>query len=262
MKTILNTIVDQKQAEVKQLKSNYSIRDFESFELFDANTLSFTDAFKQSDFGIIAELKRKSPSAGTIQSNLNIKDQSKIYEKAGAIGISCLTDQTFFGGSNEDLTFLKKNTQLPILRKEFIIDEIQIFEAKAIGADAILLISEILEPEVALHFTIIAHSLGLEVIMEAHDRINLSKINEHADIIGINNRNLHMQTTSLDASRELFDFIPNEKICISESGIKTRDELIELDRIGYHGALIGESILKQDDPQSFIRSIRPNLVLS
>lgn len=253
--TILDTIIEQKRKEVEILKSEFKIKDFEKSPLFSADVLSMKDAIKSNDFGIIAEIKRKSPSAGVLRESINPKILAQEYEQSGAVGISVLTDLEFFGGSIIDLIDVKKNVSIPVLRKEFIIDEIQIFQAKAIGADAILLIAEALTEEQALHFTILAQSLGLEVIMEFHEKSEMYKINDEVDIVGVNNRNLKLQKTELKTSIELFDFLPKDKILISESGIQTKEELIQIANCGYHGALIGESILKNTSPSSFIQEL-------
>lgn len=253
--TILDTIIEQKRKEVEILKSEFKIKDFEKSPLFSIDVLSMKKAIQSNDFGIIAEIKRKSPSAGVLRESINPKILAKEYEQSGAVGISVLTDLEFFGGSIVDLIEVKKNVSIPVLRKEFIIDEIQIFQAKAIGADAILLISEALTEEQALHFTILAQSLGLEVIMEFHEKSEMYKINDEVDIVGVNNRNLKLQKTELKMSIELFDFLPKDKILISESGIQTKEELIQIANCGYHGALIGESILKNTSPSNFIQEL-------
>lgn len=249
---ILEQIITQKRIEVAALKEKYCYSDFENSPLFNRTCISLKNAIKSSDFAIIAEIKRKSPSAGPIKMDLDIPTMAKYYSDLGANAISCLTDYTFFGGSIEDLNLLRESTSLPILRKEFILDEIQLFEAKANGADAILLISEILSKEEAIHLTIIAQSLGMEVLMEFHERSQLSKINDLVDVIGVNNRNLKLQKTSVQNSVELIDFLPQSIVKISESGISSRDEISLLKSIGYHGALIGESILKDTSMNSFL----------
>ncbi len=263
MKTILDTIVDMKLQEVAAAKTKIRYSDFEQFEHFGRACNSLKTELVKPNFGIIAELKRKSPSAGIINATLDIQKQGEYYEKSNVAGISCLTDSTFFGGSLEDLLLLRKSVTTPILRKEFILDEFQIFESKAYGADVILLISEILSAEEILHFTIIAQSLGMEVIVECNSKISLEKINDSVDIIGINNRDLHIQKTDIQTSRDLFKFIPNNTVCISESGIKSKDELYELDKIGFNGALIGESILKSTDTNflSQLTSIKSSVCL-
>lgn len=256
MKTILDTIVANKQKEVALLKQTKSYRDFENAPLFARKSISLTSRILSQEFGIIAEIKRKSPSAGNIKPNLDITDQGLLYQNNGVAGISCLTDFLFFGGTISDLETLREAVNVPILRKEFIIDEIQLFEAKAVGADAILLISEILDSQQALHLTIMAQQLGLEVIMECHDKHHLDLINDQVDIIGINNRNLHLQKTDLATSFELFPYLPKDKVLISESGIKTQSEILELEKTGYHGALIGESILTKTDSNKFFHSLQ------
>lgn len=255
MKTILDTIIDFKKEEIKKLKSTFSVSDFEQTPFFKNECISLSRSIQFSSFGVIAEIKRKSPSAGNINLDIDISAQAAAYQNVGVAGISCLTDFQFFGGSNYDLIEIKKEVDIPVLRKEFIIDEFQIFEAKAIGADAILLIAEVLSSEEILHFTIMAQQLGMEVIMEAHDLTNLSKMNDEINMIGINNRNLHLQQTDIQTSLQLFDFLPKDKVLISESGIKTRDEINLLQKTGYHGALIGESILKESNPMQFIKQL-------
>jgi indole-3-glycerol phosphate synthase len=261
MKTILDTIIEQKRKEVQLLREKFTYRDFENSPYFDRETYSLRQKIEEQEFGIIAEIKRKSPSAGKINMNINVTDLGTKYAQANVAGISCLTDSTFFGGSTNDLVELRGAVSIPILRKEFIVDEFQLFESKAIGADAILLIAEVLSKEEALHLTIMAQQLGLEVLMECHDRKNLAKINDQVDLIGVNNRNLHLQKTDLSASINLFDFLPNDILCISESGIRDRSDLLHLSKVGYKGALIGESILKMERPSEFIQSINPSKIL-
>ena len=256
MKTILDTIVANKHIEVAALKQKKSYKDFEKSPLFSRDTVSLKTSITAQEFGVIAEIKRKSPSAGIINADINITEQGLAYQKNNAAGISCLTDQLFFGGTIADVQALREAVKIPILRKEFIIDEIQLFESKAAGADAILLISEILDSQKALHLTIMAQQLGLEVIMECHDKHHLDLINDQVDIIGINNRNLHLQKTDINTSFELYPFLPKDKVLISESGIKSHSEIIELMKTGFHGALIGESILNKTNPNSFFESIQ------
>lgn len=250
--TILNQIAENKRNEISKLKSRYKLSDFESMVFFHQETRSFSAALEVHDFGIIAEFKRKSPSAGDISRFANPLDIVSNYQNAGATAISCLTDKTYFDGSLHDLETIREFTQLPVLRKDFILDEIQLFEAKAHGADAVLLISELLDSEHAKQLTIIAQSLGMEVVMEAHDRDHLNKINDLVDIIGINNRDLHAQKTNIQTSIELFDYLPKNRLCISESGVRTKGDLEQIRDIGYRGALVGESLMKIDDPKQLI----------
>lgn len=253
MKTILDTIVEQKQVEIKLLKQKFTLADFEQFPNFNRTCLSLSKSIQSKGFGILAEFKRKSPSAGELLPHGDCTKIGKQYEKAGAAGISCLTDNLFFGGTLVDLEQLRSTTTLPLLRKEFIIDELQIFEAKAFGADAILLIAELLSKEELLQFTIIAQSLGLEVLTELHHREELAKLNALSDMIGVNNRDLRLQKTDLSTSFELYPYLPKEKVLLSESGIRTQAEMEQLRITGYHGALIGESILRQENPAAYIQ---------
>ncbi|MCJ8288135.1 MAG: indole-3-glycerol-phosphate synthase [Crocinitomicaceae bacterium] len=253
---ILDQIIVTKKKEVELLKQKFSYKDFEEAELFSSKTLSLKEKLRSDHFGIIAEIKRKSPSAGLINKDLDVLQQGKVYEAGGAAAISCLTDYFYFGGSNEDLSLLKSAISIPILRKEFIIDEIQLFESKAIGADVILLIAEILTKEQALHLTIMAQSLGMEVIMECHSYNELKKVNDLVDVIGVNNRDLQAQKTTIQTSFDLYNFIPEGKLCISESGIRSKADLIKLSEKGYHGALIGEHILSNSNPADALASLK------
>lgn len=254
MQTILDKIIEHKRLEIERTKRKIRYSDFENYTFFNHSCYSLKNRLETSHFGIIAELKRKSPSAGDIMPNLDIKKQAKVYVNSGVSGISCLTDHRFFGGSLQDLLDLRTQVTIPILRKEFIIDEFQIFESKAHGADVILLIAEILDREQILHYTIIAQSLGMEVIVECNSKGSLDKITDFSVIVGINNRNLHLQTCDLTTSRDLHPFIPSGVITISESGIKNRNQLIQLKQFGFNGALIGESILKSDQ-SNFLSSL-------
>ncbi len=256
MKTILDTIIDQKRIEVTNRKEQTSISELEQLPLFTSKTRSLRDSLRGNKFGIIAEMKRKSPSAGSIHEDLDPVKQAHLYANAGAAGISVLTDEPFFGGTLADLEAVANSTSIPVLRKDFIIDEYQLFEAKAYGADVVLLIAEALTKEQAFHFTIMAKQLGLEVLMECHDRKYLDRYNDEVDIYGINNRNLHLQKTDLKTSFEMINFLPEDVICISESGIKNRGDIMDLSATGYQGALIGESILKQQSPDKFIKSLQ------
>jgi indole-3-glycerol phosphate synthase len=253
---ILDQIIITKKKEVELLKKKFSYKDFENSPMFSSKTLSLKSKLASDKFGIIAEIKRKSPSAGMINKHIDIIEQGKIYEENGAVAISCLTDYFYFGGSNDDLRLLKTATSIPILRKEFIIDEIQLFESKAIGADVILLIAEILTKEQALHLTIMAQSLGMEVIMECHSYNELKKVNDLVDVIGVNNRDLQAQKTTIQTSFDLFNFIPEGKFCISESGIRSKADLLQLSEKGYHGALIGEHILSNSNPAETLASLQ------
>jgi indole-3-glycerol phosphate synthase len=249
--TILDQIVATKKREIEILKDHKSYQDFEKSIYFEKKCLSVKANLLEKEFGIIAEFKRKSPSAGKIVVENSIAYYLENYQRFGAAAISILTDNNYFGGSCEDIFLNREQVKIPILRKEFIVDEIQIVESKAIGADAILLISEILTKEQIKSFTTLANSLGLEVILELNKSSMFEKIYEEVDVLGINNRDLAEQKTDIQTSFDLFSFLPASSIKISESGIRSDEEINALKNIGFHGVLIGESILKKNDFSSF-----------
>lgn len=243
MKSILDQIVANKYREIQLLKQAASLSNHIQSPLFNRPVISLKERILDQ-FGIVAEIKRKSPSAGELFPNPDILSQAESYEVMGAAGISVLTDHSYFGGSVEDLKQIRRKTNLPLLRKEFILDEYQLFESKAVGADSILLIASILEKEQAHHLTIVAKSLELEVLFEIHSFEELNKLNDEIDILLINNRNLKTQETNLENSVRLASYLPESIVKISASGISNSDQLNQLRSLGYNGALIGESLLK------------------
>ncbi|MNJ82648.1 Indole-3-glycerol phosphate synthase [compost metagenome] len=243
MTHILDQIVANKRNEIQQLKQSITCSDYVQSPLFNRTVISLRKKILDQ-FGIVAEIKRKSPGAGEIRPDLNLVSQLEIYEQQGASGISVLTDHRYFGGSIEDLKQIRTRTNLPILRKEFIVDEYQLFESKASGADSVLLIASILEKEQAHQLTIVAKSLGLEVLFEIHSFEELNKLNDEIDILLINNRNLKTQETQVEHSFELASYLPEHLVKISASGITSSDQLDQLQNLGFNGALIGESLLK------------------
>jgi indole-3-glycerol phosphate synthase len=245
--SILNQIVVHKLKEVKILKEQKTFQDFEKSIYFNDKCLSLKEKLIEKDFGIIAEFKRKSPSAGKIVTNKSIDFYIEAYQQNGAAAISILTDKIYFEGCCDDIYLNRKNIQIPILRKEFIVDEIQIIESKAIGADAILLIAEILTKKQIILFTTLANSLGLEVVLELNKSSMLEKIYSEVDVIGVNNRDLSIQKTDLNTSFNINSYLPSNICKISESGITNKNEIIALKNSGFHGALIGESILKNKE---------------
>lgn len=244
MQTILEQIIDNKRREVQSLKQQFSIASYSEQPLFSKKTRSLRQSVLATDFGIIAEIKRKSPSGGDILPNLNPIEIAQYYQQNKVSGISILTDFDYFGGSIEDLKTVRSAVEIPLLRKEFIIDEIQLFEAKAAGADAILLIAAVLGKQEAHHLTIVAQSLGLEVLFEVHAIEELEKINDEVDLIAVNNRDLHAQQTSLNHSFNLAPYLPSFAPTISASGITNYEEIELLKAAGFKGALIGESVLR------------------
>ena len=241
----LDQIIENKKLEVNALKSRYTFKDFMEQDLFQRETISFSKVIS-TDFGIIAEFKRKSPSAGNLLVETVISEQLKNYAENGACALSILTDFNYFGGSIEDISLNRSRTNLPILRKEFILDEIQLFESKACGADAVLLIASVLDKNLAHHLTIVAKSLGLEVVFEIHSVEDLSKINDEIDCVLVNNRDLKKQLCDINTSAYFAEILPKNVCSISASGIKTRDEIDYIKTLGYSAALIGESIIRQN----------------
>ncbi|RVU89993.1 indole-3-glycerol phosphate synthase TrpC [Flavobacterium columnare] len=246
---ILDKIIADKKREVELKKCLISASQLETFPLFDSATKSLSKNLRNNILGIIAEHKRRSPSKPVINQNLSVDEVSIGYQNAGASGLSILTDGKYFGGSLDDLILAKAATSIPILRKEFIIDEYQLLEAKAYGADAILLIAAVLTQEEIKHLSEFAQSLALEVLLEVHNQEELEKsIMPSLDMIGVNNRNLKTFEVNLDYSKELGTKIPNEFVKVSESGISHIEAIKELQPYGYQGFLIGENFMKTDNP--------------
>lgn len=246
---ILDLIITDKKIEVNQRKNLFPLAYWESSPLFERKTKSLAKSLKASNSGIIAEHKRRSPSKQNINNSLSVEEVAKGYENAGVCGMSILTDGKYFGGSLDDLTIARAVSDFPLLRKEFIIDEYQIIEAKAFGADAILLIAAILSPQEILSFSKTAKSLGLDVLLEVHNLNELEKsIMSSIDLIGVNNRNLKTFKVSLETSRSLAEKIPAEFVKVSESGISEVASIKKLKALGYQGFLVGENFMKTDNP--------------
>jgi len=245
---ILEKIIADKRREVELKKSIIPISQLENSVLFNSRTQSLSKLLQNSSSGIIAEHKRKSPSKQTINSSFTVEEVVKGYQNSGVCGISVLTDMKYFGGSLDDLLLARASVTIPLLRKEFIIDEYQLIEAKAHGADVILLIAAVLTRQEIKYLSEFAQSLGLEVLLEVHNEEELQKaIMPSLNMIGVNNRNLKTFEVSLSYSKELANLIPNEFVKISESGISNVAAVKELQQFGYQGFLIGENFMKTDN---------------
>lgn len=261
--TILDTIVAQKKLEIEKAQETVSIADLQAAKHFKRKGLSLKASLtKTGNSGIIAEFKRKSPSKGFIKANADVAEITSGYSNAGAAGMSVLTDNEFFGGSKDDLLKARDaNPNTPILRKDFMVDGYQVYEAKAWGADVILLIAACLDSEQIDALSTKAHELGLEVLLEIHNEEELKKSPlAHIDVIGVNNRNLKNFTESnVNASLELINTIPAEMVKISESCISQSATIKQLKEVGYQGFLIGENFMKTENPgaalNSFIKEI-------
>jgi indole-3-glycerol phosphate synthase len=258
---ILGQIIEHKRKEVDASRNLVPVKILEQATLFLRPTVSLKESIRDNrKSGIIAEFKRRSPSKGVINSNAMPEEITRAYVEAGASALSVLTDQKFFGGSNDDLSLARKVNPCPILRKDFTIDEYQIVEAKAIGADAILLIAAVLSPAESKRLASLARSLSLEVLLEVHNEQELHEnLSVGADLIGVNNRNLKDFTVSTDVSKKLSQLMPDGVVKISESGISNPAAIVDLRAYGFEGFLIGENFMKQPDPgraaANFIHSL-------
>lgn len=248
--TILDEIIAHKKIEVEERKALYPIKLLEKSIYFDTPAVSMKHYVSRPDLsGIIAEIKRKSPSKGDINPFVSVEKVSIGYMQAGASALSILTDTKYFGGKNEDLTLARQMNYCPILRKEFIVDEYQILEARSIGADAILLIASALYPAELKQLAAFAKSVGLEVLMEVHDQMELDRsLNEHLDLVGVNNRNLKDFSVDIKTSLQLADQIPAEFTKVAESGISDPKEVVKLKQAGFKGFLMGQKFMETSAP--------------
>ena len=253
---ILETIIADKKQELQLQKQKVPVAGLEDSPLFKRQTISLREWLAESSTGgIIAEFKRKSPSRGMINEKADPVKISKGYVLAGASGLSVLTDTKYFAGSREDLVRIREANQCPILRKDFMIDEYQVLEARSWGADVILLIAAVLEKDEVRNLSALAHSLGLEVLLEVHQESELDVLNENIDIVGVNNRDLKRMVTDVNTSIELSEKIPADFLKISESGISDPGTILTLNEYGYRGFLIGEYFMQQTDPGNACRDL-------
>jgi indole-3-glycerol phosphate synthase len=248
--TILDKIVANTEKEVAARKAQVAISTLESAAYFERDTYSLKEYLVLPEkSGIIAEVKKQSPSKGIINDKVTVEEVGQGYFEAGASAISVLTDLEFFGGKMEYLTKVREVVEIPVLRKDFIVDEYQLLEAKAIGADVILLIAACLEPKRLEELAKFAKSLGLEVLMEVHNKEELDRsLNPYLDVVGVNNRILKTFDVSIQTSLDLAEFIPNEFRKISESGLKDAQTIVDLKKGGFEGFLIGETFMKTENP--------------
>lgn len=255
---ILDKIIERKKEEVADAKRKISVAELKDSEFFNRTAFSLKKSVK-SGSGIISEFKRKSPSKGIINDKPDVLKVAKSYEKFGASGISVLTDSDFFGGNIQDLLRIRKKIEIPILRKDFMIDEYQFYEAKSNGADVILLIASCLSPMQVQEFTALSHELGLEVLLEIHTEEELKHFNKNIDLVGINNRNLKDFKVDLQHSVHLKNLLPTETLSIAESGIYNVEDFNFLKEKGFDGFLMGEYFMRNENPgrafKEFIKDI-------
>ena len=247
---VLDKIVEQKRKEVAEQKSQVRVSELQNTEGFKRPGISLVNKLNSGeDFGIISEFKRQSPSKGIINERADVVEVTKGYCEAGASAVSILTDEQFFGGTMQDLIKARPSLDCSVLRKDFIIDEYQVYQTKSIGADLMLLIAAILTKDQIVRLTDLAHEVGLEVLLEIHNEEEFYEgYYDQVDILGVNNRDLKQFKTTLQNSIDLAKILPVDQLKISESGISTKDEMMLLQSYGYKGFLIGESFMKTEDP--------------
>jgi len=247
--TILDKIVARKKEEIAEAKTQFSVRELEQSNFFNRATFSVSQRVLQANSsGIIAEFKRQSPSKGIINDTANVTDVVKGYENAGVSASSVLTDTDFFGGSKNDLIQARNEVNIPLLRKDFMIDEYQFLEAKNWGADIVLLIAAILTPQQVKTFTDVAQNLGLEVLLELHDESELNHVYHKVNLVGINNRNLKTFEVDIEQSIRMAEKLGKDFIKVAESGISNIDTLKHFKANGFNAFLIGENFMKTQNP--------------
>lgn len=263
MSTILDTIVAEKRKHIEKYKALSNIERFQRDGFFweISNRSLVQSLMADGSTGIIAEFKRKSPSKGWFKTkDLEVEPVVRAYNDLGAAGISVLTDEEFFGGDLDDLIQTKVITDIPVLRKDFMIDPWQIAEAKAFGADVILLIAACLTPAQVRSMAAYAKSIGLEVLLEIHNAEELDHICDEVDMVGVNNRNLKTFEVDINISLQLINKIPTGKPAVAESGISNVDSIVTLREAGFKGFLIGETFMKEEYPgkafEEFVNKVK------
>lgn len=255
---ILDKIIATKKQEIAASQKLKSLSELKDSEFFGRKTFSLKQNLKTKS-GIIAEFKRKSPSKGIINAHSEIKDVVRSYENNGASAISILTDHEYFGGSSADILAVRNSVEIPILRKDFMVDEFQFYEAKAMGADVVLLIAACLSPAQVHEFTELSHQLGLEVLLEIHTEKELRHFNSNIDLVGINNRNLKNFEVDLQHSVDLKNLLPENVLSVAESGIYSKEDFTFLKEKGFDSFLMGEYFMKNENPgdtfAEFVKSI-------
>lgn len=245
--TILDKIIATKKEEVAKAKKKISVSGLSDSEFFARESFSLKKSVKEKT-GIIAEFKRQSPSKGIINDKVKPLEVVSAYEQFGASGISILTDTPYFGGSFQDLISVRNEIKIPILRKDFMIDEYQFFEAKSWGADVVLLIAACLSPSQVQEYTELAHELGMEVLLEIHTEEELKHFNQNIDLVGINNRNLKDFKVDLEHSVRLKNLLPKDTLSVAESGIYSLKDFQFLKEKGFDAFLMGEFFMKNENP--------------
>jgi len=248
----------KKRLEIAKAKRNFEeLKKLAIAKRQDATQHALHEALQKNQINIIAEIKRASPSKGVINDKIDVAEVARMYEKGGACAISVLTEEDRFKGSLEDLKAVRNTVNLPILRKDFIFDEFQIYEAAEAGADVILLIAAMLDDKDLLILYRLAGEIpGLDVLVEVHTLEELERAKSiNAKIIGVNNRDLHSFKVTLDVSRELIKHAPQDALMITESGLKTREDLLELRELGFKGFLVGETLMRSKNIETSLKGL-------
>jgi indole-3-glycerol phosphate synthase len=255
---ILDKIVDRRKEQLEREISAVSKADIKAMAAeADFPALSFSKALKKDTLSVISEVKKASPSKGLIQPNFEPVKIACEYEKSGANAISCLTEEYYFQGSSKFLADIRKNVKIPILRKDFIFDEYQIYEAKTLGANAVLLIAAILSPAQMTEFADLAHSLGLECLVEVHNEEEYGKtVGFKADLLGINNRNLYTFEVDLETTGRLAKIVGEQSVLVSESGIKDNGDMKKVRSLGADAVLIGETLMRSGNIGETLAQLR------
>jgi indole-3-glycerol phosphate synthase len=254
--SVLDRIVETTRDEVERRREIVPLSQLEAALRDRPESRPFQEALTRPGISVIAEHKRRSPSAGTIREGATVEEVVRAYEAGGAAALSVLTEGSHFGGSLDDLRAARAATYLPVLRKDFIVDRYQLFESAAAGADAILLIVAALEPEALLELHREAWALDLDVLVEVHDEEELeAALDVEAEVIGINNRDLDDFTVDIERTYELLSDVPAGKTVVSESGFSMREELDDLDRVGVDAVLIGETLMRAPDIEAACREL-------
>ena len=251
---ILEEIVATTHRRVEEKKGKFPLTQIEA--RVKRSDRSFKSALKGKRTGIIAEMKRASPSRGIMRPSLNVEKWAQAYQKGGACAISVLTEPSFFKGSLDDLRRAREASHLPVLLKDFVIDPYQVYEARFWGADSILLITSILGVDDLSSLLSLSEALGMTPLVEVHTEKEIERaIKSGAEIVGVNNRNLADFTVSLSATFRLLPFIPKDKLTVSESGIEFRSQVVELEKAGINACLVGEALMRSEDPGSKLQEL-------
>ncbi len=257
--SVLRQIFDKKRERVEVAKTAISLNSLQevAFAIRDsAVSHHLRNALHKGSINVIAEYKRRSPSKGVIRGDVDVEAMVKLYESGGAAAVSVLTEEDYFAGSLNDLKAVKSTVSIPVLRKDFVFDEYQVFESAVAGADAVLLIAAMLDDQSLVRLRHVAEDeLQMDALVEVHDAIEMQRaIDVGANLLGVNNRNLHTFEVSLDTSFELARLAPSQATMVSESGLSDPEDLKRLSSVGYQGFLIGEALMLAEDPIEVLRS--------